>query len=159
MSSSLTGRSNNRHIINWPLFHDCWNADTMFRRRLPRWRPHSTQSLPLFAGIFNDTTTIKCLFEACLQICNDARRWVAFHLWPRGIKGAASDAIGNSSSLRHHCDTRLLEEAALGENRIFHNILNTQQDTAHYFLSDSRPTQVDRKPLARCYWSMNVKCC
>ena len=100
MSTNLTGRSNNGHIINLPFFRDCWNADTILSRRFPRCRPHSTQSIPLFTGVLNQSTTIKCLFEACLQICNDMGRWPVFHFWSRGIKGAANDAVRNSSSLR-----------------------------------------------------------
>ena len=80
ISSNLTGRSNHRHVINLPLFHDCWFTDTILRGRFPRGWPHSTQSIPLFAGILNDTTTIKCFFEACLQICNDPGWWLTCHL-------------------------------------------------------------------------------
>ena len=159
ISSHLTGRSSNGHIVNFPLFHHCRNADTILRRWFPRRRPHSTQSIPLFAGILNDTTTIKGVLEASLQIGSDPGRWLAFHFWPRGINGAASEAIRNSSSFRWHCDTRHWEETSLGENRISHKILNTQQDTAHYFLSDSQPIQVERKPVSRCYWTTNGKCC
>ena len=158
-SSNFTGRSNNGHIITLPLFYVCRNADTILWRRFTRWRPHSTQSISLFALILDDTTTIKCFFEAYHQICSTLAQRIVLHFWPRGIIGAASDAIRHSSRLSKHGDTRLWEEVALGKNRISHEMLDAQQYTTHYFLPDSQPIQIDRENFFRSYWSTKDKCC
>ena len=99
-TSNLTGLSNNGYIIKLPLFHHCRYADTVLSGRFTRWRPHSTQSIPIFGRIFSDTTPIKCVFEARLRIWKDLTRPLALHFWPRGSHGAAGDAIRNNSSLR-----------------------------------------------------------
>ena len=100
-TSNHTCWSSNGHIIDLRLLHNCWCADTVFCGGLTGWWPHSTQSIPLQARIFHDTTpTVKCLFEARLQICNDLAQRFTLHLRPRSIHRAASGAIRNGSSLR-----------------------------------------------------------
>ena len=146
-SSSLIGWSNNRHKINLPLSHNCWYADTVLWGSFIRWRPHSTQSIPLFARVFDETTSIKCPLEVRLQMSNNLIQWLALNFWPQGPHAAASNAIRNSRSLRWHRDTLHWEEFALGENMNSHKLLNTKQDTRHHFLSDSQPIEFDCEPL------------
>ena len=109
-TSNLTGRSSNGHIMNLPIFHDSWYADTVFWGRFIGWGPHSTQSKPLLTRIFDDTTPTKCRFKARLQICNNLAWRLALHLWPRGIHRAANDAIRIGSSFRQHRTTRSWQE-------------------------------------------------
>ena len=47
-------------LFNLHLFHNSWYADTALWGGFTRWWPHSTQSIPLFARIFDDATPIEC---------------------------------------------------------------------------------------------------
>ena len=62
-TSNLTGWSSKGRIIKLPLFHKCWYADTVLWEWFTRSRPHSTQSIPLLARNFHDTTPIKCFLK------------------------------------------------------------------------------------------------
>ena len=158
VTGNLTGWSNNGRIINLPLFHNCWYADTVLSGRFTR-RPHTNQSITLFARIFDETTPIKCLLEARLQISNGLTWWLALNFWPRGIHGAAGDAIRNDSSLRLNPDTRLWEVVSLSKKWISHKILNTEPDTRHYFPCGSHLIQADWESFPRCHCSTNSECC
>ena len=141
VTTDFTRRSSNGHIVNLPLLHDSRNANTTLWRWLTRWWSHSTQTIPLFAGIFHYPTPLKHLLKTRLQIRNNTGRRFTRDCGPGNINRATGDAVRNSSSLGEHLNASLRKETALCEDRVPYEVLDAQQYTTHYALRNGNPVQ------------------
>ena len=134
ITTRFTQRSSNGHIVNLPLLHDSRNANTTLRRWLTRWWSHSTQTIPLLAGILHYPMTLKHLLKAGLQIRDNSGRRFTCNCGPGNINRATGDAVRNSSSLGEHLNASLRKETALRENRVPYEVLDAQQHTTYNVL-------------------------
>ena len=156
-TSNLTRRCSNGHMINRPIFYDCWYADTVLWGGFTGWRPHSTRSIPLLTRIFDDTTPMKCRFKARLQICNNLDSWLALYVWPHTelLKMLSEMATASDNIVTPDLDKKLswVKSGSLTKK------LNTQQGSTHYFLSDCKRNQVCCETLPKLHWPTESDCC